>query len=771
MSTRMSERTDDTIELPADPNVGDLGAWSILAGIVLWGILAGPFFAGCVYTADDLGAFHLPVRAFYAEQLARGQPYDWMPSLFSGFYLTGEGQAGVYHPLHQLLYRMLPFRAALAWEFLASYPLMMLGMWLLLRRRLGRSDVAMFGALVFTFSSFNLLHFVHPNAVAVIAHIPWLLWAIDIAIIDSRRLRVASALALIALLTGSQLLLGYPQFVWFSLVAEFAYVVFLETSHRHAPRAGCDVCDTCSECMGCTVQTWPRIVIAKGIGLLIGGVQLLPSLDAWLHSARQSVGPNFPFWGSLDPANLVQIVAPYLFVDRVVGGNTHEFGLYVGAAPLMLVVWLVVRHRELGTSSRLAWAVAAFALLMLLLSFGFYGQIYRVVTWLPVVRGFRFPCRYLVLFQLAVAILAAMGFMLVIRQGQQARMQKCDVARWPRYAMWHDFRSLWCVVALSVAVAAVALWFPLESQVASVPAVSAGPVLMTIAALLVVSAVRGHSAALIGLILFVAVDLGWYGMSYAVYAQCPELDAYVAAAPTPPGTPGDRVVATLFRADEPGLRTGNWMMLSGWRRADGYAGLEPGRRLDYHMTPALRVAGVRWVQRGPSTSDIKGLKPHGTLWLEVPDPLPRVRLLSRTQVTTDPAGDMRRISPDDTALCEVPIDLPLSNPGTAVLAEELPGRMAIGVTCSARQLLVVAESYHCGWHAAVDGRPRLLHRVNGDFLGCVVEPGERQVVLTFEPESLRRGWFTSCMGFSLLSVYLLGTAVSPRSGAKMDDLP
>ena len=97
---------------------------------------------------------------------------------------------------------------------------MMLGTWLLLRRRLGRSDAAMLGGLLFTFSSFNLLHFVHPNAVAVIAHIPWLLWAIDVALVDSRRRRVALATALIALLTGSQLLLGYPQYVWFSLLAE-----------------------------------------------------------------------------------------------------------------------------------------------------------------------------------------------------------------------------------------------------------------------------------------------------------------------------------------------------------------------------------------------------------------------------------------------------------------------------------------------------------------------------------------------------------------------
>ena len=326
-----------------------------------------------------------------------------MPQLFSGFYLTGEGQGGAYHPLHQFLYRFFPLRVALGCEYLLPYPLMMLGTWLLLKRRLGRSDAAMLGGLLFAFSSFNLLHFVHPNAVAVIAHIPWLLWAIDVALTDSRRRRVALATALIALLTGSQLLLGYPQYVWFSLIAELTYVIFLQTAHKYAPRDGCDLCVTCDDCVGCTAQIWPRVLIAKGIGLLLGGVQLLPSLDAWLHSARREADAGFPFWGSLHPLNLLQLVAPYLLAGRVVGDNTHEFGLYVGAVPLMLIVWLLARRHELGPLAPTAWAALGFALVMLLLSFGAYGFLYPVTTWLPVLGSFRFPCRYLVLFQLAVA--------------------------------------------------------------------------------------------------------------------------------------------------------------------------------------------------------------------------------------------------------------------------------------------------------------------------------------------------------------------------------
>ena len=85
----------------------------------------------------------------------------------------------------------MPLRAALAWEWLGTYPFLLLGTWLFLRRLLQRGDAAMLGSLIFTFCGFNLLHFVHPNAVAVIAHIPWLLWCIDIVLSDARWSKVS----------------------------------------------------------------------------------------------------------------------------------------------------------------------------------------------------------------------------------------------------------------------------------------------------------------------------------------------------------------------------------------------------------------------------------------------------------------------------------------------------------------------------------------------------------------------------------------------------
>ncbi len=219
----------------------------------------------------------MPIRAFYARQLAQGEAFDWMPQIFSGFYLTGEGQAGTYHPLHLLLYSLLPLRAAMDWEWLLSYPFMLAGTWLFLRRRIGNSSAAMLGSVFFTFSSFNLLHFIHPNAVAIVAHIPWLLWTIDIVLIDSAANKgLLCAGARSPLLTGSQLIVGISAVCLVLAVNGIGLydLYFNRSAPCPAPAAISNL--PCHKCVGCYVSTWPDLILAKFIGLFLGGANCCP---------------------------------------------------------------------------------------------------------------------------------------------------------------------------------------------------------------------------------------------------------------------------------------------------------------------------------------------------------------------------------------------------------------------------------------------------------------------------------------------------------------
>src|SRR5829696_4467994 len=119
--------------------------------------LAWPLLSGRVFVFDDLANFHLPVRYLYANALRAGDSLLWTPALFSGFYLPGEGQVGMFHPLHLLLYGTLPLRIAFNFELLSSYVIAFAGMFYFLRRLRLSAETSLAGAMLFAFGGFQLL--------------------------------------------------------------------------------------------------------------------------------------------------------------------------------------------------------------------------------------------------------------------------------------------------------------------------------------------------------------------------------------------------------------------------------------------------------------------------------------------------------------------------------------------------------------------------------------------------------------------------------------
>ena len=150
-----------------------------------------PLLRGRVFVYNDLSWFHLPLRHLYQQALEKGDSLLWTPAIFTGLYFHGEGQTGVFHPLHLLLYRLLPLRTAFNLELLANYVAAFAGMWWFLRRLRFATVPALFGAMLFAFSGFMLLHHHHLNMVAVVAHLPWLLAAADVLLVEDDAPRAA----------------------------------------------------------------------------------------------------------------------------------------------------------------------------------------------------------------------------------------------------------------------------------------------------------------------------------------------------------------------------------------------------------------------------------------------------------------------------------------------------------------------------------------------------------------------------------------------------
>jgi hypothetical protein len=697
-----------------------LGVAALASAMLLLGVLAWPMFREHVYVADDLGAFHLPMRAFYGRQLAAGEPFDWCPQLFGGFYLTGEGQVGSYHPLHLIWYRCLPLSIAFDLECWLSYPVMLAGMYVLFRRWRLRWEAALAGATFFTFGGFNLLHFVHPNAIAVVAHLPWQLVLIDCMARGpagrARRLAVAG----VALLTGSQLLSGYPQYVLFSLIAEGAYLAAIVLLERPRHRI---------------LLPFLGWLSAISIGALVGGVQLLPTFDALADSVRKSAGESLTAQGSLHPLNVVQLVAPYLFDSRVVGDNTHEFGLYLGAVPLVLAIWWLMQGKSKSNRPLTMFALAIVAV-GFLWAFGEFGPLGWVQAHLPLLNRFRFACRSIVLVQFGIAILAALGLAAIAADSGRRTI----------------VNMLWLlpIASAAISVLAVALW---PEHVAAWPMIIAAPLLLAIAVWLVERAANGSQWAIAALMLFAAADMGIYGMSYSIFGKTDSLVTFVKLVSTPEAPPGTRVALETDRVPSH-LRIGNQILLTGFKRIDGYAGLEPQRRLDYRERAALRAAGVQFV------ADPQNGSPERDDWRLIDDPCPRAWLVSKARLTDQPQRDISQIQLTEEALVEEPFaeDVRLGIPATppkVTVQLDRPGRIAIATDSSADQLLIVNESYHTGWCGAIDGANAKVLRVDGDFVGMVVPAGQHQITLDFQPKSLFFGRLGSCFGLGFIGAVVL----------------
>ena len=710
-------------------------AWAALAAsLAMLAFMARSLVTGQIPFTGDLLHFHYPLRDFYARQLAAGQPFDWMPGLFAGFYVVGEGQLGGYHPLHWLLYRGLPLDRAFAVELVLAYPLLFAGTWLWLRRRCGAGPAA-FGAMAATFCGFTLVHGVHPNMVGVLAHVPWLLWVLDG--VAARHVPGAwrpdlRGTGLIGLLIGSQLLLGHPQAAWFSGLVCAAYTAHLITADR------------------------PRRWIVGGtlaagavLGLAVGAVQVLATLDAAAQSNRPAFDVDFATQYSLRPLQLLHLLHPYLFWGRWARWNEtaearDEFGAYGGGVALMLAVWWMTRlvstrrdHRRAarygGQADRLSLQVAAFGVVGLWLATGSHGGLYYLQTWLPLVSQFRAPVRYVLFAHWALAVLATFAVASLARpaDGDAASEQTALGAAWGM-----------------VVVAAASAWWLATSGV--VPGAGEfrgvtwfGPLVLAAAAAFLTLAARGVRVALVGLVVLAAGDQALYGLNGVIAWQ-----DFIARQEVP-GYLDTK--SFLPRAGETRLVRGNFpnlYVLTGHQLLDGYVAITPSKQLDYHQPNALRVAQVEYAHEdffaGRETPPGAETRDRG--WYRLPGALPRVRLVADARLSSSPAADIARVDVAQTALVTHDLRLGGGPAGTARLVTDNPGDVTVEADAPASQLLVVSESYHDGWRATVDGSPVDVERVYGDFFGAVVPAGRHVVRFQFRPYHLSAGRSVSVFG-------------------------
>ena len=408
----------------------------------------------------------------------------WDPYLFSGHPFLANGQHSALYPLTWIFF-VVP--VARAYGIFVVLQLGLAGVWMYVLGRVMKAGPmgALVSGIVFQFSGFMVVSVVHPMIIAGASWLPLLLALIECTVRRRRfwmRERAMLPWALLgAMALGLQILAGHLEITYFVLLVLAAFAGWrllhgLLTAPRTAWRA-----DVLSPAVG--------VVLMVGLGLVLGGVQLLPFYEVASDSFRQGAVTLQEVLGWAYPKRrVITFLIPNFFGNPThraftdlfsgelirAGVNTYgqavdvfdwglknyvEGGAYVGILPLFLACLAVFGFR--GTrrtatptiSRRPAWIrwlrrpYVPFLTVLSLFSLGciFGTPIYALVYALPFLDQSHSPFRWVFPLTVALSALAGLGVSAVL---EARRERDRGRRRWLLFGAQSDLISVLGAVAI-----------------------------------------------------------------------------------------------------------------------------------------------------------------------------------------------------------------------------------------------------------------------------------------------------------------------------------
>jgi hypothetical protein len=350
---------------------------------------------------SDFVLYFYPVKKFIRDYvLSHGTIPLWNPYQFSGTPLIANIQASMFYPLGFLFY-LMPTQQAFGYTIIIHWALGAIFMYAFVRSlRISRSG-AFIAALIFDYNGFFVAHLYagHLTFVQNYIWIPLILFFVY-RFIDTTDFRWALCAGLSL---GIQILGGFPQIAFYTILTILALTVFYTTISLKARRAK-DV-----------VIIGLGLAVVVCIGFSVAAVQLLPSLEFTRLSGRAGgVSYWFATFDSLHPKKLISFLIPDFFGNLVDGtywliskGWTFwETCGYVGILPLCFIFASVPSTRQLR---RTRYFFTGLIIVALLLALGKYNPLYPLVYKLPGFNSFRIPAQILFLYVFAVAVLSGIA--------------------------------------------------------------------------------------------------------------------------------------------------------------------------------------------------------------------------------------------------------------------------------------------------------------------------------------------------------------------------
>lgn len=377
-------------------------------------ILAGAWRLGGVSALEDDLLYYLPMRQYIGERIAAGEMPFWNPLVGMGTSIAADPQSGLWYP-PTYLFVILPPLVAYPVTLIAHFALAGWGLYRFCRASGRGWQAAFLGAVAFELCGFLVAHRVHLTMHHAVAWIPWMLYGWR-RFADTGRGRLFS---LAAAAFGLQMLVQHTQISIMSVMIVTAYAAVVLWPDRRS-------------------LLW-QFPLGMTLGAAIGAVQTLPTL---LHLSATGRGvPTFAMFveNSWVPTSGLMLLFPMLFGNRTPGIWEHEWwGLshfseqyaYGCVAVLLLALasWPLVRRsrapsqrspdaRRLRREVCFWWAASLAALLVAL---GEFLPLSRVLFHVPIYRNLRVPARWILVWSLAMPILATIALDVIQRRQAMA---------------------------------------------------------------------------------------------------------------------------------------------------------------------------------------------------------------------------------------------------------------------------------------------------------------------------------------------------------------
>ncbi|MCD4699931.1 MAG: hypothetical protein K8R91_05090, partial [Phycisphaerae bacterium] len=370
---------------------------------------------------DDV-VYYFPLRTMVAEQIRSGQLPLWNSGEAGGVALLADPQSATFFPPNWM-FLFLPPRLAYSLCIFLTFALAGGGAYLYMRRIGLTLPAAIFGAVAFEFCGFMVAHRVHLGLIQTAAFLPWGLWAIENLRNNTHRFKTCATMASIFALT---LAAGHWPTAINLIVLWFVYLLIRGRPIRPA-------------------------LATSASAAVIGSVILAPQIIATASYIQQTIRSGVPYVvageNSFFPLAGVLAFFPFIMGNRTPNffsqqwwGPWHQCEMlgYVGLITLTLAagtIWRLYKKpaaisprasEEATLTDCVPWVsgdIRRFVRLWTWIligaavwALGYYLPTYRLIHMIPIFGSVRCPARMLLVIDLALAVLAAIGIDALVRK-------------------------------------------------------------------------------------------------------------------------------------------------------------------------------------------------------------------------------------------------------------------------------------------------------------------------------------------------------------------